>query len=124
MLLSSTDATVSDTHTYTFASGAGDDDNAEFTIDGDKLKSNKVFDYNDKEVYKIRVRSTDGTGLYVEKAFSIGIDEIPMTLNTVRVNDLDYNYHTGTFIEGIGNTATGVKNVKLFINNLQKGVTL
>ena len=71
--LSSTDTTVSDTHTYSFASGAGDDDNADFTIDGDKLKSNKVFDHTVKSNYKIRLRSTDGAGLYVEKAFSIDV---------------------------------------------------
>ena len=71
--LNSTDATVSDTHTYSFASGAGDDDNADFTIDGDKLKSNKVFDHTVKSNYKIRLRSTDGAGLYVEKAFSIDV---------------------------------------------------
>ena len=77
-------------------------DNAEFTIDGTNLKNKKVFDYNYKEVYKIRVRSTDRAGLYVEKAFSIGIDEIPMTLNATRVNDLDFNYGVGGLYRGDG----------------------
>ena len=69
------------------------------------------------------MRSTDGLGLYVEKAFSIGIDEIPMTLNATEVNDLDFNYSTGVYVSAMGRILSNFKSATAYINNLQKGVT-
>ena len=56
---------------YTLVSGAGDDDNASFTIDGVNLITAEEFDSTIKDTYSIRVRSEDQDGFYSEKVFSI-----------------------------------------------------
>jgi hypothetical protein len=60
-------------HAYSLASGAGDDDNASFTIDGDVLKTGESFDFETKDTYSILVRSTDADGFYSEKPFAISV---------------------------------------------------
>ena len=78
-----TDLDVSDTHTYDLAPGVGDQDNASFTIDGDQLKTAKMFDYETKDSYNIRVRTMDADGLSYEETFTIDVadvdDEPPIT---------------------------------------------
>jgi hypothetical protein len=69
-------------------SGAGDADNASFTIDGITLKTAAVFDYETKSSYSVRVRSTDQGGLSFEKIFTINVTDVqedvtaPVTLIT------------------------------------------
>lgn len=72
---SSTDANSGDTFTYSLVSGAGDADNASFSITGDQLQTAAVFDSNVKTSYAIRVRTTDnGVGnLFFEQAFTITV---------------------------------------------------
>jgi hypothetical protein len=70
------DPDVGDTHTYSLVSGAGDNDNASFTIDGDHLKTAAVFDYETKSSYTIRIRSTDQGGLWIEKQFTIRVTDV------------------------------------------------
>uniref|UniRef100_A0A2B4S1R6 Magnesium transporter MgtE n=1 Tax=Stylophora pistillata TaxID=50429 RepID=A0A2B4S1R6_STYPI len=70
-----TDATANDTFTYSFVNGKdGSDNNADFTIDGAVLKTAKVFDFEKQNSYKIRIRTTDKTGLTFEKKFTITIN--------------------------------------------------
>ncbi|MCX8131151.1 MAG: hypothetical protein N3I35_13760, partial [Clostridia bacterium] len=73
---SSTDTDVIDTFTYALVSGAGDADNASFTIDGNILKTNTTFSYAAKNSYSIRVRTTDAGGLTYERQFTISISEV------------------------------------------------
>jgi hypothetical protein len=76
--LSSTDADLpDDTHTYSLASGSGDADNASFTITGNQLQTNAVFDYEAKNSYSIRVRTTDAGGLWYEGTFTIAVTYVP-----------------------------------------------
>ncbi len=60
-------------HTYSLVTGTGDMDNDLFFIDGEHLKTNKRFDYEDNQRYRIRVRTADQAGLFIEKAFQIRI---------------------------------------------------
>ncbi|HBJ35090.1 MAG TPA: hypothetical protein DDZ51_10120 [Planctomycetaceae bacterium] len=71
--LTTTDANVIDSFTYTLAVGTGDDDNASFTIAGDQVVSAEVFDFPTKSSYSIRVRTTDAGGLFTEETFIITI---------------------------------------------------
>jgi sarcosine oxidase gamma subunit len=73
---SSTDPDIGDTFTYSLASGEGDDDNASFTIAGSQLQTGASFDYETKNSYSIRVRSTDQGGLWVEKQFTITVTSL------------------------------------------------
>ncbi len=78
--LSCTDPDAGDAFTYTLISGAGSgaggDDNASFTISGNRLLAANSFDYEGKNSYSVRVRSTDVEGLYVEKAFTITVSNV------------------------------------------------
>ncbi|SHO51382.1 LamG-like jellyroll fold domain-containing protein [Anaerocolumna xylanovorans] len=73
--LSSAD-TPGDSFTYTLVNGAGDTDNALFYISGDKLMLNFSPDYEVKNSYSIRVRTTDSGSLSYEKAFTINISDV------------------------------------------------
>lgn len=60
-------------HAYSLVTGTGDIDNDLFFIDGEHLKTNKRFDYEHKQRYRIRVRTADQGGLFIEKVFQISI---------------------------------------------------
>jgi hypothetical protein len=68
------DSNVGDTFTYTLVAGAGSVDNSSFTTIGNQLITNAVFDYETKNSYSIRVRSTDAGGLWCEKVFTISVN--------------------------------------------------
>ncbi|MDA1338153.1 MAG: cadherin domain-containing protein [bacterium] len=82
--LSTTDPNVGDTFTYTITDGV---DSASFTLTGNTLKSDAVFDYETKNTYYVIVRSTDQGGLFTEKTFTISINDI----NEIAKGDIDGN---------------------------------
>ncbi|MBK8037608.1 MAG: choice-of-anchor D domain-containing protein [Verrucomicrobiaceae bacterium] len=71
--LSATDVDAGDTRTYTLATGAGDYDNASFTIAGTSLKLTHSANFETKSSYEVRVRVTDAGALFFEKPFAITI---------------------------------------------------
>ncbi|HEY3324999.1 MAG TPA: cadherin domain-containing protein [Planctomycetota bacterium] len=73
---STTDPNVDDTFTYTFANGAGGEDNAAFRIEGTTLKTAASLDYETKNSYGIRVRTTDAGGLFLEKTFTVSVTDV------------------------------------------------
>lgn len=75
-VFNSDDLNVNESFTYTLVAGVGDADNLSFTIDGTTLRTAAIFDYQTKNQYSIRVRSTDGTGYFTEKAFAIAISDV------------------------------------------------
>jgi hypothetical protein len=77
--LSTVDANAGDTFTYSLVSGAGDTGNASFDISGSQLRSSVIFDYEIKNSYSIRIRTTDQTGLFFEKVFTITITDVSET---------------------------------------------
>jgi hypothetical protein len=59
---------------YTFVSGTGGDDNADFTIDAQgNLHTAASFDYATRSSYSIRVRSTDAVGDISEQVITIQV---------------------------------------------------
>jgi len=68
---SSTDPDPDDTFTYELVAGTGSTDNTSFNINGNQLRTSAVFNYETKNSYSIRVRSTDQGGLCKEKVFTI-----------------------------------------------------
>jgi hypothetical protein len=79
-------------------SGAGDADNASFTIVGDVLKTAARFNYEAKDSYSIRIRSTDSSGLFTEKTFTISVTdvvEIPPTVTNVFIAGGDGRFSKG-----------------------------
>lgn len=59
--------------TYKMVNGPGSEDNASFSINWYDLRTKAVFNYENKASYSIRIRATDNTGQYMEKAFSIAV---------------------------------------------------
>jgi hypothetical protein len=70
--LSSTDATVSDTFTYSLVAGIGSTDNASFAISGSSLQANNPSALSAGN-YSVRVRTTDVAGNSFEQTFSITV---------------------------------------------------
>jgi len=82
--LSTTDPDSSNTFTYTLVAGTGDTDNASFNISGSSLRSSASFDFESKNSYSVRIRTTDQGGLLFEKAFTItvtNVNEAPVAEN-------------------------------------------
>ena len=75
--LSSTDPDTGNTFTYSLVTGDGATDNSLFTITGNQLKTNSVLDYETKNSYSIRVKTTDQGGLSFEKQLTIGVTDVP-----------------------------------------------
>lgn len=123
--LMTSDPDRGESFTYTFATGSGSADNANFTLDGSVLKSKAVFDYQTKNSYSIRVRSTDSEGLFIEQPLTIAISDVringfPGTTATYKENadplafasigsisDVQLlNFDGGTLKVSLGATAT------------------
>ena len=80
---STTDPDVGNTFTYTLVSGIGSTDNASFTMSGNQLLTAASFDYEAKNSYSIRVRTTDQGGLWVEKSFTISVLNVAEVAPTI-----------------------------------------
>ena len=75
-IFSTTDPDTGDTFTYSLVSGEGADDNASLTIADSQLRTVASFDYETKNSYSIRVRTTDSGTLYYEEAFNITVTNV------------------------------------------------
>lgn len=72
--LSCVDTNEHNTHTYDFATGAGDADNGSFTISGTSLLTSVSFDYEAQTSATVRIEVSDGrSGTTYEEAFGITI---------------------------------------------------
>ena len=67
---------ASNTFTYSLVSGTGSTNNASFQIVGNVLKTRAAFNYEVKNSYSIRVRSTDQGGLRTEQVFVINVSNV------------------------------------------------
>ncbi|MHC5595393.1 MAG: putative Ig domain-containing protein [Nostoc sp.] len=95
-----TDPDAGNTFTYSLVTGAGATDNSLFTISNNQLKANAVFDYETKNSYSIRVRTTDQGGLFYEKQLVIGVtnvNETPTNL-TLSQSTVEENKAIGTVV--------------------------
>lgn len=63
---------------YELVAGAGSTDNGEFNIQGDDLRTNSAFDYENQQTYSIRVKTTPppGLGIPFEKVFTIKVIDV------------------------------------------------
>lgn len=96
--LSSTDPDVGDTFTYSLVPGFGD--NASFTIMGNSLKVNELFNFEVKNSYSIKIRTMDAGGWTFEKEFTINIldGNDPPAVISIDQNFIDENLPSSTLI--------------------------
>ncbi len=76
LTLTTTDEDSGETYTYSLVAGTGDDDNASFSITGDKLIAEEVFNYEVKSGYNIRVQTDDGNGNQHAEALFVSIQDV------------------------------------------------
>ncbi|MCW9681456.1 cadherin repeat domain-containing protein, partial [Dolichospermum planctonicum UHCC 0167] len=74
--LISTDQDTGSIFTYSLVTGDGDTDNSSFSIVGNQLIANIVFDFETKNSYSIRVQTTDQGGLSFEKQLNITVTNV------------------------------------------------
>ncbi|WOB45037.1 DUF4347 domain-containing protein [Thermoleptolyngbya oregonensis NK1-22] len=102
--LSAVDPDAEDEHTYLLVAGAGDDDNAAFTLEGNELRINDMPDFEAKSVYRVRIRAVDRDGLFYEKAVQINITDVdesgnvPPTSISLSTASLDENVPANTVV--------------------------
>ena len=80
------DPDAGNTFTYTLVSGTGDTDNNVFTITNNELKTNSGFDYETKNSYSIRIKTTDQGGLSFEKQLTIGVTDVNETVANLSIS--------------------------------------
>ena len=94
--LSTTDADLWDTHTYSLVSGTWDTDNIAFTLTGNTLTINASPDFETQSSYSVRIQTDDGNGWTFEKVFIISINDLdevaPVISNT--------NFASGALLPG------------------------
>ncbi|MFM6071810.1 MAG: cadherin domain-containing protein, partial [Dolichospermum sp.] len=73
---STTDPDAGNSFNYSLINGAGDTDNNVFTISSNQLKINVSPDFETKNSYSIRVRTTDQGGLSYEKQLTINVNDL------------------------------------------------
>jgi hypothetical protein len=78
-VFSTTDPNTVSLQTYSLVSGDGSNDNGSFKLVNNKLQIKKVLDYELNPTCTIRVRSTNLTGKYVEKSFTINVVDVVET---------------------------------------------
>jgi subtilisin family serine protease len=82
-VLSTTDPDAGDAFTYSLVPGTGDVDNASFNISGNDLRLSVSPDYETRNSYSLRVRTTDQGGLSYEKVFDIVINDVNETASNI-----------------------------------------
>ncbi|BBH42766.1 hypothetical protein myaer102_54340 [Microcystis viridis NIES-102] len=97
---SSSDPDLGDTFTYTLVTGTGDTDNGLFSINGNQLFTQAVFDYETRSSYSIRVQTTDQDGLSFAKQLIIGVTDVCDERRIVSVSTL---YPDSLAEDGLGN---------------------
>ncbi len=101
---STTSGGPGETFAYSLVSGEGGDDNATFMISGNALQTAASFDYETKNSYKIRVRSTGQTGQYIEDAFTVAVTDINEAPTDIALSSatIAENQPAGTTIGSFG----------------------
>ena len=79
---------IGDIFTYQLVDGEGAFDNSLFAISGNRLMTNADFNCEERLDYSVRIRSTDVSNLYVEKAFEISMVKTNQTYNLAYEGDI------------------------------------
>jgi len=108
-MLSSPDPNQGEAHTFTLVSGPGSSENGNFTIAGNQLRANTSFAALTGVPQRIRIRSTDQSGLWVEASFVLTVQPKPrgMVINEIHYNGA-VNTVRNSFIELYNDGAAAV----------------
>ena len=104
----------------TLVDGVGGEDNSSFEIIGNILKVKSIFDFETKNIYKIRVQAVSSRGDVLEQAFTITVldDKLP-TVFTLSKLTIDENQPVATVV---GDFTVIKEDRKAFVLTLIEGV--
>lgn len=94
--ITTTDPDDGDSFTYSLVTGAGGADNSRFTISGDQLKIGESPNFETKDSYSLRIRTTDSGGLSFEKSFTITVEDLDEAAPSAVVSALPLTWDTST----------------------------
>ncbi|MBS3026116.1 MAG: DUF4347 domain-containing protein [Dolichospermum sp. DET50] len=104
--LTTTDPDTANSFTYSLVTGNGATDNSFFTITNNQLKTNAIFDYETKNSYSVRLRTTDQGGLFFEKQLNISVTDLndnESFTTTAQQDIIDADYGDDTITSTWGN---------------------
>lgn len=107
--------------TYSLVAGAGDDDNASFSIIGNNLVAAEVFDKETKDTYQVRIETEDDSGLTYAESFSISVDNVNEAPDSIILSANTVNENTVIYTEIGALSATDPDDVTGFIFNFSAG---
>ena len=99
-----TDPDTGNTFSYSLVTGIGSTDNSLFTISGNQLKTNAIFDYESKNNYSIRVKTTDQGGLSYEKQLTVNVTNIPEQRISIDKNAITFGTPLSQYRQGWSNS--------------------
>ncbi|NJN28019.1 MAG: cadherin repeat domain-containing protein [Cyclobacteriaceae bacterium] len=73
--ISVADPDANASYAISLTSGTGDEDNGFFTVQGNILKPNQAFDFEEKANYSIRLKASDGT-FDISQSFAISVSDL------------------------------------------------
>lgn len=97
-LFTAIDPDANDSFSYSLVSGEGDTNNTNFQIVSNQLQINTSPDFETKDSYSIRVKTTDQDGESYEKNFVINIADINEAPTITSANTISVNENIGTTI--------------------------
>ncbi|WP_297617677.1 Ig-like domain-containing protein, partial [Nocardioides sp.] len=86
-LLSATDPDTRDSHTFAVVAGAGDTDNASFSIDGRRLRTAAAIDFERSAALTLRIRVTDRSGAPYDEVVNVSVLDAAENVDPVAVDD-------------------------------------
>ena len=92
------DANTDDNHTYSLVTGDSADDNGNFSIYNNELRVNSILSAATQSTHNLRIRTTDETSRFFEKAFSLSV------LSGASLTSLSITSGITTLLAGSGHT--------------------
>jgi hypothetical protein len=119
-----TDPNTANAFTYSLVSGTGDTNNNSFIIVGNnELQTKAIFDYETKNSYSIRIKTTDQGGLSFEKQLTIGVTDVnDRTLTPITDYAPNVNISTGLIFSTNGGGNLSLDTNRLSASNEVTGV--
>jgi len=125
--LSTSDSDITDTHSYSFVTWPGDNDNGRFNISGNTVTFNHSPDHEIQENYTIRIQTDDGNGGTYIESFIIAINDLWEAITTtIDFEDAEdnnkYTVGSGQWNNNTINPNTGTNSLESdnsWLNNTQ-----
>ena len=104
----------------TLVDGIGGEDNSSFEIIGNSLKVKSIFDFEKKNIYKIRVQAASNRGDVLEQNFTVTVlDDLLPTVFTLSKSTIDENQAVGTVV---GDFTVAKEDRTAFVLTFKEGV--